>query len=52
MKHVNHKTNRPPKPPVPKFHQIGAGTDTPDFLPPANSEEDVSSTTGGVHLLS
>lgn len=31
--------NRPPRPPVPKFRLIGAGTDTPDFLPPPKSEE-------------
>ena len=31
--------SRPPRPPVPKFRLIGAGTDTPDFLPPPKSEE-------------
>ncbi|CAD8076512.1 unnamed protein product [Paramecium sonneborni] len=31
--------NRPPKLPVPKFRLIGAGTDTPDFLPPPKSEQ-------------
>ncbi|CAD8132030.1 unnamed protein product [Paramecium pentaurelia] len=31
--------HRPPRPPIPKFRLIGAGTDTPDFLPPPKSEE-------------
>lgn len=31
--------HRPPSLPVPKFRLIGAGTDTPDFLPPPKSEE-------------
>ncbi|CAK72697.1 unnamed protein product (macronuclear) [Paramecium tetraurelia] len=31
--------HRPPRPPVPKFRHIGAGTDSPDFLPPPKTEE-------------
>ncbi|CAD8054285.1 unnamed protein product [Paramecium sonneborni] len=31
--------HRQPRFPVPKFRLIGAGTDTPDFLPPSKSEE-------------
>jgi hypothetical protein len=34
FKFMNSTANRPPKPPVPKFNMIGAGTDTPDFSEP------------------
>lgn len=33
---------RPPRPPVPKFRMVGAGTDTPDFLPPPKSESSLN----------
>lgn len=31
---MNNTANRSAKPPVPKFHVTGAGTDTPDFSEP------------------
>ncbi|KAM3144987.1 hypothetical protein pb186bvf_002992 [Paramecium bursaria] len=39
MNSASRRQNRPPRPPVPKFRMTGAGTDTPDFLPPPRSED-------------